>query len=1325
MRHSKLTTLIGLIAFLGLTTYCSPTKITNSGPAASTSGSSSALSFVVTANPAYPNPIAAGGTAQITAHVVDSLGNAAPDGTVVNFSLDYGLKGTLSSLSQETVGGIATVTFTAGNYSTIAVITAKIGVGSTSANAYVSIVGTIPASILVSANPTSTNAGGTSTITAAIMDGFGFALSGVIVSFSTNPTNASLSATAAITDANSVATVTLTGVAGPSATVFATCLGTTKSVVVNISGSTLSSSIPLPIAMSVAASPTSISTGSTSQITAHVVDATGNLVPDGTVVNFSLDNGLKGVLANMSQATTGGNATVTFTAGIYSTIAIVKATIGSASASTSVSIVGTTLGSVVVSAATPSIVAGGTTVITATVTDGLGFLLPGATVSFSTDPLKASLSPTTAQTNVSGVAGVTLTGVAVPSANVIATCLGATGSALVNISGSTIGSSIPLPLAMSVTASPASISTGASSLITAHVVDATGNPVPDGTAVQFSLDNGLKGVLSAVSQVTSGGNATVNFTAGTQSAIAVITAAIGSTNASANISIVGTVPANVVVSAGTTSITAGGTSVITAEVTDSLGKIVAGATVTFSITDPTKGALSSTTARTDVNGQASVTLTGAAGPYATVNAACLGAQGSVTVNISGTGSVGSIAISSTLTSLDFGANATITVLLRDASGLPITNATLNFSLSNAAAGSLSAPTAVTNSSGVATVSFTAGSVPTSGIVSATYATLGLSSEVNLTIIAPPPAAIVTLTTPTSITVRGTSTITAVVTDANGHPVLNGTLVTFSLSDSSYGSLSNNTSSTSGGIATVTFTAASRAGSITVSALAGTVSNTATVTITPAPTGSIQFISAYPQLIGIQGSGVVSTSTITFKVNDINGFPVTDGTPVTFKMLGPGGGAYIGSSPGSATATGSTVNGFAVVILNSGTVAGPVTIIASTSISGGGSISTSSGQISIGGGVPSATNFNLATSQFNLQGFVVSGLTASITAFIADRFGNYNILQGTSISFYTEAGAIAAQGITDATGKTTVALRTQAPMPAMVAPRASEMANIAALNTKYSAGIPTDGSVHPRNGWVTVMAAVQGEESFLDENGSGVFIDSYTTLTPCPVGYTCECDGGNSTSILPTDVTRTCAGGSARSEAFIDLGEPFVDYNDDGCRNDGITENCTGVVSSYPTPTDPFEPFIDTNGNGVYDPPNGVWDGPNCAAPNCEKSKTIWTSIKLAFTGNEQYCGNLFSPSNGFTVGSGMNFSFMVGDFNTNQLIPGTVITVAAYTETAPPVVIKSTNYTVPDGVPNGPTEVSLFLPASAGTPGAGVTIIGTVASSGILVCAPQVINGTF
>ena len=165
----------------------------------------------------------------------------------------------------------------------------------------------------------------------------------------------------------------------------------------------------------------------------------------------------------------------------------------------------------------------------------------------------------------------------------------------------------------------------------------------------------------------------------------------------------------------------------------------------------------------------------------------------------------------------------------------------------------------------------------------------------------------------------------------------------------------------------------------MTATSGSVSNTALITITAPASGSIEFTSAEPQVLGLKGFGQTETSLIQFTVNDINGNPVSDGTAVDFVMSGPGGGRlpadggeYIGDLDASPTTTSaSTISGIASVFLHSGTLAGTVTIVATVSVSGT-DIASSSTVISIGGGVPSATHFSLSTSVLNLAGYTARG-----------------------------------------------------------------------------------------------------------------------------------------------------------------------------------------------------------------------------------------------------------------------------------------------------------------------------------------------------------------
>ncbi len=466
-------------------------------------------------------------------------------------------------------------------------------------------------------------------------------------------------------------------------------------------------------------------------------------------------------------------------------------------------------------------------------------------------------------------------------------------------------------------------------------------------------------------------------------------------------------------------------------------------------------------------------------------------------------------------------------------------------------------------------------------------------------------------TPASVTVGGSSSIEATVLDSNGVNVPDGTVVSFSLSDSLLGAI-NPQANTYNGVATATFKAGlTTAGTVTITATAGSVSSTGSVSITGADAGSIEFSSASPQVIGIKGTGQVETSTITFLVRDVNGNPVIDGTSVTFVMTGLYGGEYL--EPKSTP----TTNGEAVTYLHSGYVAGPVMIKASVDVNGK-ILSSSSAPISIGGGVPTARSFTLSPKVFNLPCLNIANCQVPISAFIADRFGNYNVLEGTSVSFYTEAGAIDRNVNVDSIGAGTVIFRTQNPMPADVLPDAYETA----LQNTW--GIST--SNNPRDGWVTILATVMGEESFEDANANGIF------------------DAG---------------------EKFTDIGEPFIDLNDDGCRNDGSTATCYDPVTKKPytkSSTDPLELYIDANDNGQYDGPNGCWDGPDAnpaySCGNREMGRMIFQWTKVVLTGEPV---NIKVNPTTFTIinGGSETFNVIVGDKNLNTPSPGTTISVSS------------------------------------------------------------------
>lgn len=394
-----------------------------------------------------------------------------------------------------------------------------------------------------------------------------------------------------------------------------------------------------------------------------------------------------------------------------------------------------------------------------------------------------------------------------------------------------------------------------------------------------------------------------------------------------------------------------------------------------------------------------------------------------------------------------GATLQFTATAYDATVTPISGATFSWSSSVPAVASITAigttVTATGLTAGTTTISAISGGV-TSNLVTLTVTCAGIPSAVST------PTA-----TPTAVSTFGQSALSVTVTDCLGGNVPDGTQVTFALSPTAIGVVTGgatNPATTTAGIATSTFTANNIAGNASITARAGTVtSNPVSIPVNPPASGSIQFVSATPPVIGIKGAGTVEASTIRFMVSDVNGNPVADGTQVNFDMIGPNCTSVQGTStcPNPSTDAndeyispdvGSTVNGIATTILHSGKVAGPVLVKATVALNT--TLSTAATGVSIGGGVASASHFHVSSNQINLAGHTGIGgyddQSATLTAFLADRFGNKNVLAGTSISFYTEAGHLfssivtgggeSAEAAVDESGKASVVITSQGTIP---------------------------------------------------------------------------------------------------------------------------------------------------------------------------------------------------------------------------------------------------------------------------------------------------------
>lgn len=173
------------------------------------------------------------------------------------------------------------------------------------------------------------------------------------------------------------------------------------------------------------------------------------------------------------------------------------------------------------------------------------------------------------------------------------------------------------------------------------------------------------------------------------------------------------------------------------------------------------------------------------------------------------------------------------------------------------------------------------------------------------------------------------------------------------------------------------------------------------------------------------------------------------------------------------------------------------------------------------------------------------------------------------------------------------------------------------------------ALRPNNGRVTVLAYAAGEEGFTDLNGNGM-ADKTTEMF--------DANG-----------------------ASTDMGEAYVDYNENGVRDPAT------------------EPFTDFNANGVYDGPDGQYNGVLCdsnAAPGssaaCSAQKHIHVrgSLPIVLSGSDAVItinngGGISLPAcqgTGGTspVGAGMaggpaTFTVTVVDLHGNAMPAGTKV----------------------------------------------------------------------
>ena len=367
-------------------------------------------------------------------------------------------------------------------------------------------------------------------------------------------------------------------------------------------------------------------------------------------------------------------------------------------------------------------------------------------------------------------------------------------------------------------------------------------------------------------------------------------------------------------------------------------------------------------------------------------------------------------------------------------------------------------------------------------------------------------------TPTSIAAGGSTAVTVNLVNALGALVTSPNTVKFTSVCQLAGTANFSSSSVTNSTGTfgTTYNAAGCSGTDTITATVtvDTIDKTAsgTVDVAPTPANSIEFTSVSNSLLALKGAGSTTglpeTSLVTFTVN-ANGIAVSNAA-VTFALTSTLGGITLSQYTAISDSTGKVST-----TLKSGSI--PTSVSVNVVVDSNPGLTAISDAIAISTGPAHQNSMSLSATTLNPRAWNNNGTTVQITARLADRFSN-PVKDGTPVNFKTELGSIGGT-CTTVGGACSVNWTSQSPKNDL--------------------------------GRTTILAYAQGDESFVDSNGNGVFDDGIDT--------------------------------------FTDLEEAYLDINENGVYDAG-------------------EFFVDLDENGSWTTGNGVYNGSSC--PTCAALNTV-------------------------------------------------------------------------------------------------------------------------
>lgn len=754
-----------------------------------------------------------------------------------------------------------------------------------------------------------------------------------------------------------------------------------------------------------------------------------------------------------------------------------------------------------------------------------------------------------------------------------------------------------------------------------------------------------------------------------------------------------------------TNISAETPATVTAKVVDSKVGVLVGELVTFSLNNSNMGSFSPAVATALTNGEGVATII--------LNTATIAGAGTVTGAI-GSGESGKIGFVMAGDGGEAGGGAQVTLKLTDSIGNTIDSITSTTpgiltatitGLSKAAIvtfdttiGDLPVKTAITDANGKASVNLYAGSTPGAGTAKASLNTGEFGEQVfvvgatNVLMGSGTPfvsgKADVSTTT---LSAGGTATVSILLQDGEGNPFTEPVDVKFASTCSNKATPEAVLSSpitAVGGKASSTYLAKGCVGddNITVTADVGgkSLSATGTLKVLSASVGSIVFVDATPENIGIKGTGSDESSTLRFRVLDTNGNPVAN-RAVSFKLNNESAGLRL--TPLTAT---SNSQGYVQTVVNSGTVATTVRVTAS--IDGTNPlVSSQSNVLVVSTGKPDQDSFSLSASVLNVEGWNYDGAKVTITARLADAFNN-PVPDGTAVVFTAEGGSIESSCQTQK-GVCSVVWTSQQPRPVGVDgngpffdssgnhiqdPTANLKSEVNLTNKSYYGNY----FGQPYGGRVTITATAIGEESFPDLNSNNI-LDTASEFKLF-VGTTTNCGRDNSGDCY-------------------DLSEAYVDHNEDGIYTPkylgGSSNDTSGARETFTDFIDPISP----TGQGEFNLADGEYSGVLCDSSvsnvRCspQASISVRRSLVLVMSGSEAFATRIENVVIVDNVASNQQIDiglkgtasvmFTIADINNQQMPAGTVVNFKASGAT----VTSSASYTWPSTNYNGGRQFVVSL----------------------------------